>query len=1037
MRKALELFILLLLLSSPAFAAFNQFNASDAYLNSSSPTTNQNNINGLNFGGSNSVLLQFSTSSISGQHVDKAYLWIWSNRASNVTINLYRILPSVNISQTTWNVSSTGNNWNTAGAGGSGTDYTATNAGSGPLAEGSYQIYDVSGLMNDCVAAGNTCTMKISGWSGTYNGAASSNPPYVLVSSYSGSTPTTWYVRDGGGNFGITSSTCNGQTNATFTGSNGPNCAVNHPVWILGNATNYNQNNTSAPQLWLSGGETLSIDGDSDLNYFFTFSGVTTLPLPGATYTNNGHTYTVIYANAQSGSAGSYAGVILASAGGLSETPSSSGTLTKSAGTGDATISFSAEATGQAQYVIGHGMPDGNCSSACNVGSIPAGPSSSAETIVTGTGSQLPEIWGNYGINHTFTATAGNTTLENLEFDQHSSCSWNINSMNPGQSYNSQVSKCSAASPTAGAQYFLQLAGTNVTTSGLYLHGAALADIYFTGALTNWSSTNDRIIAAGDFLDDGGSMSFGGNNTMNGDVWAFGGCAQKWPTPDPLNPRDLNNYLNCADQNNGAAYQIGGGFMMQNDSQAPCGNWTISNSQFLYNLKTNIDFLHCSGSSVFNFYRSRSEGSTGETLKLNGSYLENVEESQLIGNEAAWSTTPFQNIKAPYSGSGGSWNYLICRGDAVELYEYQNGSTQNFINDDIEGNCTALLELGGGDTCNSASVNVSNSKLIGGWSWYSYSGGTPQNVSLFYNGGDDGNGDGPCGTPNGKNAIPFNSINNSIYNVTTYAGVGCNGTNSVCGDPKITAELSATMTNLVGPANYYSGTNFGDYFYLQAGSPLIGAGTSNVNFTNPLGSEDYNQQTASSPPDIGAYTSSSCVNNNGVCSQNSQCCNASTGTGCSAEQQCNGTCTINGGSCTTASGCCSGVCLSGTTCGNCIANGSSDSGYASNCCSGLAYSGNCVQCIANGDAAANASQCCSGLIQSGNCVAYVCGDGIMPEGSKVCDVVGPNLNGQSCATEGYYGGTLGCTPGCLSFNTSQCYAKPAYSLGMSGSAGMD
>ena len=45
---------------------------------------------------------------------------------------------------------------------------------------------------------------------------------------------TTWYVRTDGGSYGTTGTTCNGQTDAAFTGANGPNCAVNHPFEVLG-----------------------------------------------------------------------------------------------------------------------------------------------------------------------------------------------------------------------------------------------------------------------------------------------------------------------------------------------------------------------------------------------------------------------------------------------------------------------------------------------------------------------------------------------------------------------------------------------------------------------------------------------------------------------------------------------------------------------------------------------------------------------------------------------------------------------------------
>ena len=67
----------------------------------------------------------------------------------------------------------------------------------------------------------------------------------------------------------------------------------------------------------------------------FQVSGVSSLSM-GAVYTNNGHSYTIIEINVTDGS-----GNILCSASAASQTPTSSGTLTKSSGNGDATINFS------------------------------------------------------------------------------------------------------------------------------------------------------------------------------------------------------------------------------------------------------------------------------------------------------------------------------------------------------------------------------------------------------------------------------------------------------------------------------------------------------------------------------------------------------------------------------------------------------------------------------------------------------------------------------------------------------------------------
>jgi hypothetical protein len=53
----------------------------------------------------------------------------------------------------------------------------------------------------------------------------------------------------------------------------------------------------------------------------------------------------------------------------------------------------------------------------------------------------------------------------------------------------------------------------------------------------------------------------------------------------------------------------------------------------------------------------------------------------------------------------------------------------------------------------------------------------------------------------------------------------------------------------------------------------------------------------------------------------------------------------------------------------------------------------------------------------GGCTNSDCGNGIIDNG-ELCD--GPELNGQTCVSIGYAGGQLACNPNCLSFNVSGC-----------------
>lgn len=98
----------------------------------------------------------------------------------------------------------------------------------------------------------------------------------------------------------------------------------------------YITNGVDVPFQWTGSGNASTIPALTLNTYTFTVSGITTSPTVGATYTNNTVTFTVI-ATSLAGASGSIAGTILATG---ASVPTSSGTLTKTGGTGDSTIAF-------------------------------------------------------------------------------------------------------------------------------------------------------------------------------------------------------------------------------------------------------------------------------------------------------------------------------------------------------------------------------------------------------------------------------------------------------------------------------------------------------------------------------------------------------------------------------------------------------------------------------------------------------------------------------------------------------------------------
>lgn len=905
--------------------------AKDNVIVSTAPTTNYSSNSSFTFSGSNGssagYTMQYNVAPYQGRTVTRAYMYLWTNRGGQHANTLYRLLPTgFSPAQSTWNVSSTGNNWNTAGALGAGIDYTTQDSTTGySVQTGNYASVDVTALLNDCIASGNSnCNLLMRWPSGSYydtiDMASSANPPYIVVASKPTNTYFNWYVRDGGGNFGTSSTTCNGTSNTIFTGSNGPNCAVNSLTWLLG---------TSGGTLpYVSSGDTINLDGDSDISWYFTVSGVITLPAIGDTYTTGGVTYTVVQTLATGLTAGN---MILSGP----SVPPSSGTLTVVTGSGTSPIPYTSIGIGQAQYMVGLGAPGmGPCVYGCTMNSIPAGPSATALTKVLGTGSQRPQLWGTNGINGVLYATNGNTDLENLEITDHSPCS--TSSGDPGgivdgvsPNCNNSIAPDNAPKSTTWASEGLYLGGNNLVTKNNYIHRFAYGNIEFNSNIQNWTTQNDIVVASGG----GGALtqavnaganseSFGpAFNNMINDLWAFGGCGEHYPTPYPNNPLDYRNYHHCGDQNQGGDYALGGGFMMQSNAAA-CGSWNFINSRFLYNLKTNIDFLHCSSIGTLNFIRSRSEGSSGEAMKLGGggTGIEtiNIEESQLIGDAVTWYQPNLYSIVSHYDINGnsiaGQYNLIMCRGGASTIWTTHPGMTVNFINSDIEGNCTALVEISAPDnSCTGTTFNAYNTKFIGGEFWDA-NGDHGALVDLVYNAGDDGNGDGNCGA----SAITMNMHNSSCYHAASYAGFGCSsGTNMVTSDPLITGEEGGvTIPQIVGPTSYYNGITLGDLFYLQSGSPLIGQASTSAPITN--GSfYDYNSHAPNSPLDIGALQSTTCVRDNGnLCSVSSgQCCGSQTCSSTAPPGSCpvaSGTCTPNGGSSSIAALCCSGVSFNNT-----------------------------------------------------------------------------------------------------------------------------
>ena len=102
-----------------------------------------------------------------------------------------------------------------------------------------------------------------------------------------------------------------------------------------------------------------------------------------------------------------------------------------------------------------------------------------------------------------------------------------------------------------------------------------------------------------------------------------------------------------------------------------------------------------------------------------------------------------------------------------------------------------------------------------------------------------------------------------------------------------------------------------------------------------------------------------------------------------------------------------GGCVSGPVCGD----GTCD---AEETCSG------CPADCDGEQADCSSGETCEVVFGSGSCIeaeSSLCNNNLV-EGSEICD--GSDLNSETCVTQGFNSGSLGCSSNCLSFDTSSC-----------------
>lgn len=189
MKKILFIIIFSLLSLKAEAATFRLYSSGDNCLQSDSATTNFST--GIQCGNSScsaitrNYIVNFNLTPVVGT-ITSAILNIYeSGRGNGHTLTIARIIRPWSFTTSTYNVYSTGNNWNTGGALGSGTDYTTTNSNTVGNQNGGLVTVTVTNLVNDMITNGTNGILVAdfaNGGCDNFNmRRANTLPPYLTI----------------------------------------------------------------------------------------------------------------------------------------------------------------------------------------------------------------------------------------------------------------------------------------------------------------------------------------------------------------------------------------------------------------------------------------------------------------------------------------------------------------------------------------------------------------------------------------------------------------------------------------------------------------------------------------------------------------------------------------------------------------------------------------------------------------------------------------------------------------------------------------
>jgi hypothetical protein len=470
----------------------------------------------------------------------------------------------------------------------------------------------------------------------------------LSLSSLAGGTAyaTTWYVRDGGGN----PSQCTGTTDAVYPG-NGTNqpCALANPMYVLGAGCGNTGWNTCDVAPRMGNGDTLNINGDSDITPGAQAQYPIGLDTSGViTPTHSSNCYAPSPENCT-----------------MANIPSNSSIIGKG--------THKPQLWGREQ--VAQILNDNNSTSttinnleitqhsACVYnGSDPNGSTDGFPNRCHAPSQGFSSPYGNWGITGISLSGSG-ITLQNNWI--HGMGQWGV---------------------TTGS--LSDFSEQNNTINGNGGGGVGLGQ-----------------------NNSGGSISLGGTTSVSNEIIVFNGCGSRYPLHSS-DPFDTLNYHHCADDNSSNGGMLADGWAIESSS-ANCNNVVMNNVIVAFNTKGGIDNLHCTGSGTFSAYRVRAEGNESQQMKLNygSANIENsqiINDCNYFKGQPFTTSCGGDGSCPPDQG----YDFCRASGNGIRLATVNSG-VYNLVNNTFFSDGGANIELPPDTCNSSTVVHILNNLVIG------------------------------------------------------------------------------------------------------------------------------------------------------------------------------------------------------------------------------------------------------------------------------------------------------------------------------------